>query len=219
MTIFDFTEDLAPYDLLHHQFYKAWSEGKLSIADLQFYAKQYYHHVLAFPRYLSRLHSVCESLTQRQVLLANLVDEESGPDNHPELWLRFAEGVGVDRSSILSCQLNIETKLLIDGYHELAASYPRGLGALYAYERQIPAVAKSKIEGLCEFYNISDERSLQFFTAHITADEWHSQECSELISLLNPADLEEARSGAIAGAKLLWQFLDGIPHGACSTAN
>src|SRR4051794_41546030 len=45
------------YDLLCHPFYKAWSEGKLTSADLREYAAEYYHHVAAFPSYLSAFHS------------------------------------------------------------------------------------------------------------------------------------------------------------------
>ena len=29
------------------------------------------------------------------MLLDNLIDEEKGSENHPELWMRFAEGMGI----------------------------------------------------------------------------------------------------------------------------
>jgi pyrroloquinoline-quinone synthase len=35
------------------------------------------------------LHSRCDELETRQVLLENLIDEERGAGNHPELWLRL----------------------------------------------------------------------------------------------------------------------------------
>ncbi|GIS54804.1 hypothetical protein Ct9H90mP29_18460 [bacterium] len=31
------------------------------------------------------------------MLLDNLIDEERGSENHPELWMRFAEGMGNSR--------------------------------------------------------------------------------------------------------------------------
>ncbi len=210
-------QQLEDYNLLSHPMYKAWSAGTLTIPQLQEYAKQYYHHVAEFPRYLSLLHSKCKSLAQRQILLANLRDEEEGEENHPELWLRFAEGLGIARSEVAETELYECTQRLIDGYHELASSYARGLGALYAYERQVPEVAKSKIEGLERHYGITEERVLHFFRLHIGADEWHSQECADLIAALPEESQEEARMGAIAGAKLLWQFLDGMPFD-CATA-
>ncbi|TVS94389.1 pyrroloquinoline quinone biosynthesis protein PqqC [Wolbachia pipientis] len=90
------------------------------------------------------------------------------------------------------------------------SGFAEGLGALYAYERQTPEVSKSKIEGLKKHYSISDERSLQFFIVHMHADEWHSEECANLIADLSEEEQEKAMQGAKKGAKLLWGFLDGM---------
>jgi pyrroloquinoline-quinone synthase len=57
---------------------------------LQIYAQEYYGHVSAFPRYISSIHSLCEKIEDRQVLLENLIDEEQGSENHPELWMQFS---------------------------------------------------------------------------------------------------------------------------------
>lgn len=203
--------ELDIHHLLKHPFYKAWSEGKLDIETLKKYSEQYYHHVDAFPRYISTIHSKCDDIESRQVLLGNLTEEEKGPENHPELWLRFAEGLGTTRSEVKGATLNQQTKELVEGYYELAGeSYAKGLGALYAYERQVPEVAKSKIDGLEKFYGITTEQALKFFNVHITADEWHSQECADLIKKLSPKDQQIAANGALEGAKLLWKFLDGM---------
>src|SRR5687768_4747226 len=75
------------YSMLKHPFYRAWSEGRLSKAILGDYAKQYYAHVRAFPTYVSAVHSRCEDVSIRQELLENLIEEERGTENHPELWL------------------------------------------------------------------------------------------------------------------------------------
>jgi pyrroloquinoline-quinone synthase len=149
--------------LLQHPFYQAWNQGKLTTKTLQLYAMEYYHHVAAFPRYISQIHTLCEDIQSRQVLLDNLIDEERGEDNHPELWLRFIDGICHSRSGTAAPQLE-STKDLVNGFFELAKTdYETGLGALYAYERQTPAVAKSKIEGLKKHYNLQDSRALEFF--------------------------------------------------------
>ncbi len=157
--------------LLKHPFYESWNEGSLSLQALQTYAKEYYHHVAAFPRYISGIHSLCPNLKMRQVLLGNLIEEEQGDENHPELWQRFAEGLGVARSELCENAQIKETRELVDGYFDIVKSdFAAGLGALYAYERQTPEVSKSKIEGLKKHYSINDERSLKFFTVHMEAD-------------------------------------------------
>ncbi len=86
-------------NLLNHPFYQGWTAGKLPLQRLHTYAVQYYHHVAAFPRYLSAIHTGCEIVT-RQALLENLIEEERGAENHPELWLRFAETLGIARETI-----------------------------------------------------------------------------------------------------------------------
>ena len=197
--------------LLKHPFYQAWSEGQLGIETLKTYAKEYYHHVAAFPRYISQIHALCPDIKARQIFLENLIDEEQGEDNHPELWLRFAEGLGVSRGEIQQPPLLPTTSNLVEGYFDLVKTdYTTGLGALYAYERQTPQVSESKIQGLKNHYNITDEKTLQFFTVHKEADEWHTEEIAGLIEKLGPNEQEKVKQGAEKGAKLLWSFLDGM---------
>ena len=197
--------------LLKHPFYQSWNEGTLTLDTLKIYAKEYYYHVAAFPRYISQIHSLCPDISDRQVLLENLIDEEKGENNHPELWLRFAEGLGVSRKEAKQPPELTTTKELVEGYFELVRTdYATGLGALYAYERQTPEVSKSKIDGLKKHYSVCDEKTLEFFSIHQTADEWHTEELIGLIDRLSKSEQEKVAHGAMKGARLLWSFLDGI---------
>ena len=202
------------HSMLKHPFYVAWSEGKLSKEVLQEYAKQYYAHVSAFPTYVSAVHSHCDDLETRQLLLENLNEEEQGAENHPELWLRFAESVGVTRDEVRNAELLPATKDSVARLQALtqSADYREGLAALYAYESQIPEVAKTKRAGLKEFYGVDDERGVAFFRVHESIDLLHqeveqrilAQECS------SSADRERVTAAASAGAQALWSFLDGV---------
>lgn len=197
--------------LLEHPFYQKWNGGLLTTEMLQIYAKEYYHHVAAFPRYISAIHSLCPDIKSRQTLLGNLIDEEQGEENHPELWQKFIEGLGMLRSDLKFEAELMTTKELVEGYFDLTRlNYPTGLGALYAYERQTPSVAESKIAGLTKYYNVNDEHSLKFFTVHMEVDQWHTEELVKLIQQLNPEDQLAVAKGAETGATLLWQFLDGF---------
>jgi len=208
----ELNQQLDAKHLLKHSFYQHyWTEGKLNKEYLGFYATQYFHHVDAFPRYLSATHANCEDLPTRQILLDNLIDEERGDENHPELWLRFAEAVGQSRESVQHANLLPETKALVDTFLSLAkSSYAEGLGALYTYERQVPEVAKSKIEGLKKFYGIDADEAIKFFTVHIEADEWHSEETAALMEKLSPAEKVKASAAANKAADALWNFLSGV---------
>ncbi len=135
---------IAARKLLLHPFYQRWTAGTLSREALAGYAMQYYHHVAAFPTYLSAVHANTTELATRRQILANLIDEEAGDPNHPELWLRFAEGVGVNRDNAQRAALWQETSNLIGTFRSVCrdGSTAEGLAALYAYESQIPAVAE-----------------------------------------------------------------------------
>ena len=110
------------HSMLKHPFYVAWSEGKLSREVLQEYAKQYYAHVRAFPTYVSAVHSHCDDIETRQMLLENLVEEEQGTENHPELWLRFAESLGVKREDVMNAELLPQTKESVARLKQLTQS-------------------------------------------------------------------------------------------------
>jgi len=143
--------------------------------------------------------------------LGNLIDEEQGNENHPELWKQFATGLGVTRDEFyLKPQLK-ETCALVDGYFgHVRSDFATGFGALYAYERQTPEVSVSKIAGLRNHYGIDDESTLKFFEVHADADIWHREECAKLIESLSEDEQQRISGGAEAGAKLLWGFLDGM---------
>jgi pyrroloquinoline-quinone synthase len=109
-------QQIAAKHLLTHPFYLAWTRGKLSREALNDYARQYYHHVAAFPTYLSAVHARCENQLTRKQILLNLIDEEAGSPNHPELWLRFAERIGSSRDEVQKMLKQPETMALIDTF-------------------------------------------------------------------------------------------------------
>ena len=128
--------DIAAKHLLKHPFYLAWTRGELSREALADYAQQYYQHVAAFPTYLSAIHANCDDQSTRKELLNNLIDEEAGSPNHPELWLNFAEGLGISVRDAQTAEKWPETKNLIDTFRSVCrdGSTAEGLAALYAYE-------------------------------------------------------------------------------------
>jgi pyrroloquinoline-quinone synthase len=200
--------------MLRHPFYQAWTEGRLSLDALRAYARQYFHHVEAFPQAVSAVHASCPDRSGRRMLAENLAEEEgieAGKQDHARLWLMFACGLGENEDAIRAQQLNPETGALIETFRRLSRrSYASGLGALYAYESQFPAVASAKIEGLIERYGISDEETLRFFRVHESADVEHSSVCRGLLDRLPEDDKAEAMAAGEELAGALWNFLSGV---------
>ena len=207
-------EMTAERSLLRHPFYQAWTAGTLPLERLRNYAVRYYPHVEAFPRYLSAIHSRCTNLATRQALLENLIEEERGAENHPELWLRFAEALGMSRDKVTGAAPSEAARELVDTFMEVTATAPicGGLAALYVYESQIPAVAIAKIDGLRDRYGITDERGLAFFAVHERADQMHAETDAALIArhASGDADRLAAIHGADRALTALWSMLDSV---------
>jgi pyrroloquinoline-quinone synthase len=203
--------------LLKHPFYTAWTEGRLSLEALRGYSAQYYKHVAAFPRYLSAIHSQTPDLETRQYLLENLIDEERGAENHPELWLRFSEGLGSSRQDVRDASALPETTACDATYREISSARGpvAGLAALYAYESMVPAVAESKIAGLKKHYGIDDEETLRFFTVHLEVDEWHAQVARKLLDKASESEQDAAVEAANEAMGALNGLLDGVVRAYC----
>jgi pyrroloquinoline-quinone synthase len=208
--------------LLGHPFYVAWSKGQLSRDQLRQYAGQYLHHVLAEPTYLSAVHSNTphfsgdgtSDLSARQAILENLVDEELGPDNHPELWMRFCAALGLTKRDLAGAKAMPATERLVQTFTDLCRNRPyyAGLAALHAFESQVPAIARVKIDGLRRFYGITNPSDFEFFAVHEDADVAHSATEWRIIerAAVTSAKRGEVCDATTAACDSLWVFLDGV---------
>lgn len=210
---------VAQKHLLTHPFYVAWTEGKLTRDHLKHYAEQYFHHVLAFPTYISAVHYNTPHLAVRQELLENLVGEEQGEKNHPALWRNFAVALGANAAELETSEKLATTTNLINTFRQLCLNSPfyAGLAALHVYESQIPEVASVKIDGLKQFYGMDNPADYEFFSVHQVADVYHAESTAKLIEAyaVTPDQQAEVKQVAETAANALWQFLDGVYETYC----
>jgi len=205
--------EIAEKHLLSHPFYLAWTRGELSKDALKDYARQYYHHVAAFPTYLSAVHAQCDDQATRKQVLSNLIDEEAGSPNHPELWKQFAQGLGVNDIDLARIEKQPETKELIETFRSACGkgSTAEALGALYAYESQIPSICESKIDGLKKHYGFTKPEHYEYFTVHIEADREHSAAEREILSrYINERNFESVKASVNRVLDALWEMLSGV---------
>lgn len=199
------------FKLLEHPFYVAWSEGRLTVEDLSFYSEQYFRQVEAFPSWLGTLAGRLPQGEARSIVKENLADEVG--DDHPGLWLTFAEALGACADRVRASAVEPETSSCVEAFADAAenASLPFALGMLYGYESQTPAVAATKIEGLKTHYGIEGPGAW-YFELHGELDVEHSAEMARAIGVVcnEDADLAEAEAGARAGAAAIWRLLDGV---------
>jgi len=207
-------ERITRYDLLCHPYYQAWTAGELTRDDLREYAADYYHHVAAFPTYLSTLHSRLPDGELRRAVLRNLCGEEITGRAHSELWLDFAEGMGAEREEVRRRKPVAEVQALMAEFRRLAAeaTCAEALAAFYAYESQIPRIAKQKADGLAQRYG-ADAKTCGYFTLHQFADVEHAEVWRELLSAevaAHPEQTTAALDSAETAAQALWHALDGM---------
>lgn len=214
---------VAPFDLLTHPFHQAWSAGSLSPEQLRAHALEYFHFIAAFPTFLSALHCRLTDGSLRRAVLRNLAEEEVEGRAHSDMWLDFAEGVGLSAEDVRSAQPSGPMKRLIDRFARSARNDDPAhvIAAFYAYESQIPRLCGEKARALISSYG-ADSRTCGFFVLHSYADALQAQVWrSELHHLV-------AHSTSLAGSALeaaertaewLWQALNGsLAHRLCNGA-
>ena len=216
------------YDLLCHPFYKAWAAGELTREDLRAYASAYFPHVSSFPKYLETLAGEMPESPARIAVLQNAEDElgigSLDGRSHADLWLDFAEGMGARREDVETSNVVPEVAALVSYFQRTAqeGSLAAALAAFYAYESQVPRVAKEKARGLKELYG-ANPATCQYFSLHTTADVHHAQVWRDLLDRELAHAGGEAASRALESAEqaaqALWLALDGIERERLARSN
>ena len=128
-----------------------------------------------------------------------------------------ALGIGGDAVMVLAAigAGNEMFATILDPAHWMAAMHgepEEALIAFYAYESQVPRIAKEKERGLRELYG-ADERTFGYFSLHAVADIYHARVWREELSVLlkaNPAASSRMLARGEVTARALWRALDGI---------
>src|SRR5438309_572616 len=112
-----------------HPLWRRIAEGRLPRSALRPFAVQFFLQVREFPRAVSALHSSCPDTRERVELAESLYEEETGRISgcnvsHPELFVRFGEGVGVTRDAMVNGVPLPATAALIDWFERSTRQHP-----------------------------------------------------------------------------------------------
>ena len=163
--------------LLKHPFYQMWSDGKLQLDSLKGYSKEYYQLVKQVPQFMEPLVQGATS-DMKDELIHNMKDESE----HIPLWEKFADSMGISESELQDYEGLEKTKIAVSNLGSLMDSFDKGACAMYAFEKEIPKVSKTKLEGLKEFYGIDSKDAIEYFEEHMTADIIHAASWQKIIN-------------------------------------
>ncbi len=183
----------ARWNLLQHSFYRRWTQGTLTRAELCEYVKQYAHVVRAVPVWLEQTRG---GDTHQ---LAHHVEEEV---SHIALWNKFGEALGLSADAIRVAPANAATSKLIQNGDELAAK-GQAAPVVWALETQTPVVAGAKLAGLSAFYGISSDEGGEYFFVHQHLDVEHSAELRALC-------WDGSQNAAAVISEALWDLLTSV---------
>ena len=196
--------------LLKHPFYRNWADGALTTANLAGYSMEYFQLVKAVPDLVS---SVASFASKRDSVKINAnVEEEM---THVDPWIRFAGSLGVSRRRLEAYPGATQTLEAVDALRGVTdSSFEEGVAALYAYEKQLPAISRSKIDGLKKHYGMTEGDATKYFELHEEADVRHA---ALWRSYLARSKVPEAKvMGAVVGSLLAQNaLLDSVMTNHC----
>ncbi len=186
--------------LLKHPFYEMWSDGKLTQESLAGYSKEYFQLVKAVPGFMS---PIIENAPENVVneLVANQQEESE----HIQPWIKFSGALGIDEETLQNYQGLPKTKQAVEDLSKLMTSYEDGACAMYAFEKEIPKISQTKLEGLAEFYGLTSEQATLYFKLHTEADIRHAASWRNILesSKTDPQKLIDVADKSISAQNLL----------------
>lgn len=162
---------IASRSLLRHPFYVRWTKGQLTLDELRVYAKEYYHLVRAVPEIVAAV--AAKAPPEAAAMIERNRMEET---EHMTLWERFAASLGVGKEALLAHVPSATVREAVASLRRLAedGSYEDGVAAVYALERELPEIARTKKEGLLQYYGLSSADAHAYFDEHLR-EEAHLQ--------------------------------------------
>jgi pyrroloquinoline-quinone synthase len=155
--------------LLKHPFYQMWSDGKLTLDSLAGYSKEYFQLVKAIPSFMT---PIIEKAPDS--VIGELIDNQQEESTHIKSWIRFAGELGISEYDLTHYEGLVKTRKSVSDLSELMNTYEGGACAMYAFEKEIPKISQTKLDGLAEFYGMSNEEATEYFKLHTEADIRHA---------------------------------------------
>jgi pyrroloquinoline-quinone synthase len=119
------------------------------------------------------------------MILDQLVEEAGDPKGkepgHPDLWLRFCEGLGVPRAEVQGAPLLPNTMVAIDDFLYTNRVQPFYVSAAGSSEPPNVPLCARLLPAFQKHYHVDDDH-LQYYQLHVTADVEHSEWIGQIVA-------------------------------------
>jgi pyrroloquinoline-quinone synthase len=199
--------EIEKHSLLKHVFYQMWSEGKLTINHLQGYSKEYFQLVKVVPKFVENIFNAIADPSLKRAVGQNLKEESE----HIEPWIMFSTAMGVQRNDLTSYKGENETNMAVSTLSQLTErSLEEAVAAMYAYEKELPKISRSKIDGLKEFYGVQSNDATKYLEIHEEVDLRHSEVWKNILKTIPEEKQERALNAAISSLEAQNKLLDSV---------
>ena len=186
--------------LLKHPFYEMWSDGKLTIDSLAGYSKEYFQLVKAVPAFMT---PIIEKAPQS--VISELIENQQEETDHIEPWIKFSGELGISEKELTSYSGLEKTKKAVSDLSSLMNTFEGGSCAMYAFEKEIPKISQTKLDGMAQFYGMTNDEATEYFKLHTEADIRHAAAWRNILqtSQSNTEDLIQIADKSISAQNLL----------------
>ena len=199
--------EIEKHSLLKHVFYQMWSEGKLTINHLQGYSKEYFQLVKVVPKFVENIFNVITDPSLKRAIGQNLKEESE----HIEPWIMFSTAMGIQRNDLASYKGENETNMAVSTLSQLTErSLEEAVAAMYAYEKELPKISRSKIDGLKKFYGMQSNEATRYLEIHEEVDVRHSEVWKNILKTIPEEKQERALNAAISSLEAQNKLLDSV---------
>ena len=199
-----------------HRYHVLMHEGKLSREQLQQWVLNRYYYQTRIPIKDALILSKSEDPAFRRMWIRRVHDHDGTTDGEGGLamWLRLAEGVGLDREEVASCRSVLPgVRFACDAYVELVRS--RSLLEAVASsltEFFAPDIMSRRVLAWEKHYPWVDAQMLEYFRSRVSRARRDSEEAIEFV--VRHATTHELQSLAVAAlvrkTEILWHLLDSL---------
>jgi pyrroloquinoline-quinone synthase len=201
----------------HHRYHVLMHDGKLTQLQLQQWVLNRYYYQTRVPIKDAIILSKSEDPAFRRMWIRRIHDHDGDEEGRGqgaglELWLRLAEGVGLDREEVASCRSVLPgVRFACDGYvtlvrdHSLVEAVASSLTESFA-----PDLMTRRVIAWERHYPWVSREMLEYFRSRVPRARRDSQEAMDFV--IRHATTYELQARCVAAlirkTEILWHLLD-----------